>query len=256
VNHPHEQRREEMQEQHLADIGELAGVISHEFTNFLNVLLLQVSVLEYQLPQHHRTDLAVLRKHGNTAAEVVGRFQDYRRSRASTEQEVHLNDIVTVVVNGFLSESPALLPLRLLDSETTPLSSPADTIPLRLTLSPQLPFLQGCPRQFQRLLRFLLSNAARAAAQQCGQVHVQTEATADRVQLRIEDSGANVSPEDVLHLFEPSHRAREGVESLELAACKLLVRRLGGAIQAESRPEGGLRIVVQWPVTARHSSKE
>ena len=67
--------------EHFAIIGELAGPLAHEITNFLNVILLQVSLLETILPEEQRADLLEIRRQGNRAAELVNRFQEQRRSR-------------------------------------------------------------------------------------------------------------------------------------------------------------------------------
>jgi signal transduction histidine kinase len=40
---------------------------------------------------------------------------------------------------------------------------------------------------------------------------------------------------------------QDGPAGLELAAARSLVRRLGGELRAESRPDGGARVVVDLP---------
>jgi signal transduction histidine kinase len=96
------------------------------------------------------------------------------------------------------------------------------------------------------LSRFLVSNALRAAGDE-GEVHVKTTLNNGGVRLEIEDSGGQVSEEELPYLFDPGHAQREGVEGLELAACRSLVRRLRGSLYAENRSEGGVRVVVELP---------
>jgi signal transduction histidine kinase len=64
----------------------------------------------------------------------------------------------------------------------------------------------------------------------------------------MEDNGPGVAPELLPRLFEPEVVGRPGTQGLELAACKGLVRRLHGKIQADNLPGGGVAIVVELPV--------
>jgi len=48
-------------------------------------------------------------------------------------------------------------------------------------------------------------------------------------------------------LFDPNQKVRESACGLELAACRSIVRRLHGRIEARARPEGGLIVIVTLP---------
>ena len=74
---------------------------------------------------------------------------------------------------------------------------------------------------------------------------VRTERSAERVFLSIDDSGPSMPPELLAEFFELHVTGRRGTNNLELAACKTLVRRLQGKIQAANRAEGGLTIRVE-----------
>ena len=234
-----EQTQAEVREQErLANAGELAGVVSHEFTNFLNLLLLQVSVLEYQVPDEGRADLAEVRRQGNLAAELVRQFQQYRRGQVPSPRLVDLNAAVSCVAAELTEESLA------------------ESVPIRLNLTPELRPLRSTRPAVQRLLRFLIGNAMRAAAEaKTKQVAVRTLMGESKVVLEVEDSGAAVADEELPHVFDPLHEGREGVDVLELAACRSIVRRLDGSIRAERRLRGGgLRIIVELPVPTNGAS--
>ena len=63
----------------LADIGEAAGSIAHEFNNLLNALLLHVAVLELKLPPETHAGLHEVRRQATEAAALIHHFQNYRR---------------------------------------------------------------------------------------------------------------------------------------------------------------------------------
>jgi signal transduction histidine kinase len=219
-------RRQSREQERLANVGELAGVVSHEFTNFLNVLLLQVSMLELQLPASQRADLVELRRQGTVAADLVRQFMEYRHGLAQLVRPVELNEALGAVAK---------------EQEFTPGAE------LQLSLAPAPLYVTGARPALDRLLSFLLSNAARAAALGEGQVRVSTQRADGRILLQIEDDGPNVAAEGLPYYFDPLHPPREGVDVLELAACRALVRRQGGNIRAERRPGGGVRVIVEWP---------
>jgi C4-dicarboxylate-specific signal transduction histidine kinase len=132
-----------------------------------------------------------------------------------------------------LNESPAAAPSR------------AYGIEIRLDLAASLPTVLCSATELRHLLRLLLKNAAAVMTPGQGLIHVRTLRSGENVQLLVEDGGPAVAPERLPKLFEPTLVCREGVNSLELAACRSIVRRCKGKIEAENRPEGGVRIVVK-----------
>jgi signal transduction histidine kinase len=211
----------------LADFGELAGPVAHELNNFLNLVLLHVAVLEPEVPPGLRHELAEIRRQGASAGALVKQLQQSPR-RPPVWQPVDLNRVVRqVVAAGRLAPGGAAV---------------------QLALAPVLPPVLGSVTDVERLVTFLLTNAAAAAAG--GSVHLRTEAAADKVVLRVEDTGPAVAAETLHRLFEPGHAGREGTSSLELAACERLARRLRGRIWGESRAEGGLVVTVELPAHA------
>ena len=63
----------------LADVAETAAPLTHEFNNFLNVLLLQITSLRTALPEDVRAELEQVGQQGRTAAALVRAWQRYRQ---------------------------------------------------------------------------------------------------------------------------------------------------------------------------------
>jgi signal transduction histidine kinase len=228
-----------------ANLGALASPITHELNNFLNVVLLQVAVLEQDLPPKRRGELTAIRQQGRGVADLVRQWQQYRYRQQSSLQPVALNEVVRRVAEALSREQPGFGELGIA------LAPPGDAAPtgtgavwLRLDLAAGLPRVSGTDADVRRLVRFLILNAAAAITALPGLVTVRTAVSEGKVQLRVEDNGPAVEPEMLPQLFEPGVAAREGPNRLELAACKTLAhRRLQGGIHAESRPEGGVAMV-------------
>jgi signal transduction histidine kinase len=236
----------------LASAGELAGPLTHEFNNFLNIVLLHVALLETEIAEKLRSELIELRRQGAGMTGLVKQFQHYRRRLHLVPLPADVNHLVQEAVTALAGSPPDRaqgLVIKLPPSsriEITGLSRPA-SVPLDLALADDLPLIMGSPADIKRLCTFLLTNAAAAAGSVGGSVLLRTDFTDSHVFLRVEDTGPSVSP-DLLHqIFEPTTAGRPGTNSLELAACDTLVRRLQGRIRSENRPEGGVVVTVELP---------
>lgn len=239
-----QQLREAMVEsERLACVGEIAGPLAHEFTNFLNALLLKAAVLGHQLPGEHRSDLAEIRRQGLLANEAVCRFFQYRRNH-SGRRPVNVNQMVMEVAHEFERTSPVAMPIRVVPASSLPENGRQNTISLTLDLAPDVPLAQSAPADLRRLMRFLLTNAVRAAVHSGKGVMVETRNNGGRAILGIEDTGPTPTPADLLRLFDVSHPTREGVDALELAASWSIARRLNCEIRPEARSGCGLRLCV------------
>jgi signal transduction histidine kinase len=97
-------------------------------------------------------------------------------------------------------------------------------------------------------VRLLLSQALAATPPSAGPVTLRTGRGGEHVRLTVEDGGPSVPPEVLPHLFEPFITPRHGPSNLELAVCKMLVRRLQGRLEAVNRPGGGVAFLADLPV--------
>jgi len=237
----------------LANTGEMAGPLAHEFNNFLNIVLLHVALMEAQTPEKLRSELTELRRQAATVTSAVKQIQQYRRRRQSVQGLVEINELVSDTVRALTaapSEPNEQLLIKLPPSsriETAGLGRPV-AVPLKVVLVANLPRVLGSAADLKRLCVFLLTNAAVAAGSIGGSVAIRTESSNGNVLLRVEDDGPSVPSELLPHFFEPSTVGRGGTNSLELAACETLVRRLQGKIRVESRGERGVVVIVELPI--------
>ena len=214
-------------ERSLADLGELAGPLTHEMNNLLNTLTLHVAIWQQSGPKELAPDLQLIRERIAGVAKIIRRFQRRRHTRHTEAEPLDVNNSVRQA----LEEMPA---------------SP-DQATIVLELEPDLPLLRGNQADFRRLCRFLLSNAVRAVPPGGPAVTLRTSHTPDTVLLQVEDAGPSVPEELLPQVFETGGELREGMCCLELASCQSIVERMGGKIHAKSRPQGGLIVVATIP---------
>jgi signal transduction histidine kinase len=238
----------------LAKIGELIDPVAHEVNNFLNAALLHMAVMQSKLPADSRDDLSEIRRQGERLTEMIRQLQQYRRVERHDERPIDLNAAVCASVEEI---RPRTTPTdQRFNGQNWPCapgddlrSTTRNGVPVRLALAPKLPLITGATTDVQYLCSFLLKNAAGAAARNGGDILIRTEAASGNVTLQVNDTGPAIAPELLPRLFDPSVACRDGTNSLELAACKSLVKRLKGRIHGANRPGGGVSIPVDLPAT-------
>jgi PAS domain S-box-containing protein len=100
------------------------------------------------------------------------------------------------------------------------------------------------------LLKQCLVNLLRNAVESMpggGLVTVTSSRDADRVRVRVADSGRGVTSENLENMFSPFYKAEHCEYGLGLAMVKKVVDDFGGAVEAVGQPGGGCAITLHLP---------
>jgi C4-dicarboxylate-specific signal transduction histidine kinase len=238
-------------ERSLADVGELAGPLTHEVNDLLNNLTLHLAVIQHMAAGELTGELREVRRQITHVAALVAGWQR-RRRRQTAPEPVDVNEALW---DAFLElrAHPDELHVMGLQEVVPGQERVLDRGILGIVLdrANDLPSVIGNLADMRRLFRFLLSNAARSVPS--GGVHVWARTRmlpeSGHVEVTIEDSGSPVAADLLFGIFQAGHEPREGMDCLELAACRSIVRRLGGTMDAHLPPDGGLAIRVGFPAT-------
>ncbi len=117
---------------------------------------------------------------------------------------------------------------------------------LRTELSPETIYIEGDVFALGRVYRNLILNAIQATAPG-GLIVVATEARADRVQIRIYDTGCGIPPERLAAVFEDFVTTKRRGLGLGLAISRKIVEQLGGKISVASEVGKGTTFVLDFP---------
>jgi len=130
------------------------------------------------------------------------------------------------------------------------LQTPAETagVTLRAELGAEGTLVQGDVFALGRVYRNLLINAIQATAPG-GLVAIATEATGDRVQIRVYDTGCGIPPDRIGAIFEDFVTTKRRGLGLGLAISKKIVEQLGGQISVASEVGKGTTFVLDFPRT-------
>jgi signal transduction histidine kinase len=152
-------------------------------------------------------------------------------------KELDLNDIARHVIDLFQAEA---------DEKKISLCPQLCPSPVRAMLDPQ---------RIEQVVGNLVSNALRYIPES-GHIQISVEKNSAQALLTISDDGPGVPAEDVANIFmrfwrgDRSRSRASGGAGLGLAIARQLVEAQGGQIFAENRPEGGLKISIQFPLKA------
>jgi len=130
------------------------------------------------------------------------------------------------------------------------LQPPAETagVTLRAELGSGGALVQGDVFALGRVYRNLLINAIQATAPG-GLVAIATEATAERVQIRVYDTGCGIPPDRIGAIFDDFVTTKRRGLGLGLAISKKIIEQLGGQISVASEVGKGTTFVLDFPRT-------
>ena len=117
----------------------------------------------------------------------------------------------------------------------------------------QLPLVRADPGLLERVVANLGSNALRYAPAGTPP-HLTSSRLGDRVEIRVIDQGPGIPPEDWDRVFLPFQRLGDTDNTtgigLGLALSRGLTEAMGGSLDPEETPGGGLTMVVSLPAAA------
>jgi PAS domain S-box-containing protein len=230
-----------LNQERLKAVGELASGMAHDLNNSLNALRLRVELLtaEPSLSPQALDSLRLISRIVGDASSTIGRLQDFARRRHDRPIEtLNLNAIIrqsVEIARSTLEEKGALL---------------GRSIRVELEL-PSLPAVIGEPSEVRQIFLNLLLNA-QDAMPQGGTVRIGGRASEGAVAITVADEGQGIAPDHLDRIFDPFFTTKgERGTGLGLSTAYGAMQRLGGAISAANRPEGGAIFTLTFPTSSR-----
>ena len=217
----------------LSSLGLLTAGVAHEINNPLAGILNYLTLLERGKPERATHYLAQVRLGFERIRDIVGELLRFARPAPGRGTA----DLARVVERAVAMARYAE-PMRTVTVETQGLDVPLE--------------VPGDPGRLEQVLLNLLLNAGRAMAGG-GIVRVRAAGAGDWVELRVEDEGHGIAPEDLGRIFDPFF-SRSGGSGLGLAVSYGIIRAHGGSLAARNLPGGGAQFTVRLPRTSPAAS--
>ena len=127
-------------------------------------------------------------------------------------------------------------------------------ISLSTTVEDGLPDLEVDGQRIKEVLTNVLDNAIRYTPES-GTIQMSAVRIGAEIEIRIQDSGPGVEPQDLDKIFERFYRTEgsrnreEGGSGLGIAIARSIIERHNGRVWAESQPGHGLTIIIRLPIS-------
>ena len=220
----------------LASLGSLAAGVSHEILNPLNIITMSLHLMsdDPDTPPEITQELLVLQEQAERINKITQNILYFSRQRKPERSRLDLNEMVRRTLS--LIERELML----------------ENIEVELRLSEELAPILVDQDQLNQVLLNLLTNA-RDAMPDGGRLVVLTETVESLghqfVELRVEDTGTGIAPENIAKLFDPffTTKGESGGTGLGLSICHGIVEAHGGSLNGVNLPGGGAAFIMRLP---------
>jgi signal transduction histidine kinase len=236
VVHSHNQR--------LQSMNAFTSGLAHEIKNPLNAMALTSQYLK-QLMEHRRAqagtplceaheevekNLGVFREEMERVKTILADFLNFARPVKIVKEKILLKEILQHSVNVFQQELTG------------------KSIALDLHVGDDFSLIADKMR-LQQVFVNLIKNAMEAADGKGGRITVSAVRKRGMAEISFRDNGKGMTPEQMVHLFEPYFTTKAGGQGLGLPICKNIVESHGGNIQAASAPGEGATFTISLPIS-------
>ena len=224
-----------IQTERLAAMGQMIDGFAHELNNPLTAILGAVELLQATTPPEVGAGrkFELLKQQTKRAAEVVQNLLFFAQPPAPGQVPLNISDMVQ-------------RSLQLHEHSLKVNGIAVDFIP-----DPELPEVGGDPHQIMQVFLNLIINAEQAIREirPRGTLRVRLGKGGDKVWISFQDDGPGISPEALPKIFDPfftTKRPGRGT-GLGLSVAMAILKKYGGAIEAQAAPGGGSVFTVTLP---------
>ena len=204
----------------LMALGHLAAGVAHEIRNPLSSIKGLAKYFAERTPAGGEShELAqVMAKEADRLNRVVSELLELVKPAHLTLQRVDLNEVITHSLHLVSQDAQSR------------------EIQLQFTPNAALPAIQADPDRLTQVLLNLYLNAIHAIGHQ-GTVTVSaSESSADRVKIRVTDSGKGIEPDQLEAIFTKGFSTKGENRGVGLFLARQQIQNLGGDISVESEP--------------------
>jgi len=247
------QRERLVQTERVAAWRELARRLAHELKNPLFPLQLTVEnlVRSRELPADEfdevfRESTQTLGMEIANLKTIIGRFSDFSKMPRPQLERIDAKDAIERV--RALYETTGALASQ----ATSPDRQPAKIL-FEINLAAEPMPLDADPELLHRALSNLVLNAMDAMPDG-GTLTIAAKPRADKVEIRVADTGAGMTPEECERLFTPYYTTKEHGTGLGLAIVQSVIADHAGTIAVESGMGSGATFVITLPLATETKS--
>jgi signal transduction histidine kinase len=233
--------KELAQKERLASLGQASAEFVHDLGNPLTIVWGYVQLLAKKLEQSEKEngakatsakELQIIEQNVRLCRELLTMWQSYGSEEAAPHKAISICSIVREVVKG-------VGPMAVQNG-----------IELKGDISEDPCTLMGNSVQMTRAIQNVIINAVQAASESKGRVTVSCVRKDFYVDVRVEDTGQGIGPEQLTKIFDPYFTTKQGKSGtgLGLYITKKVVEDHNGSIKVDSTPHVGTSFTIRLPL--------
>jgi nitrogen fixation/metabolism regulation signal transduction histidine kinase len=233
-----------LQAQRQAAWGEVARRLAHEIRNPLTPIQLSAERMRRKLmrglgaPEAELLDRSThtIVQQVEAMKQMVAAFSEYAKAPEMNVSEFDLAAMVRQVADLYHAQEPR--------------------VAFGLSLDPKATLLEADPGRIRQLLNNLLTNALEALdGRENPVIMIETQRAGESVTLAVVDNGPGFQVGLLEQAFDPYVTTKPKGTGLGLAIVRRIVEEHGGTVEVDNAPQGGARVRVTLPATAREARR-
>jgi signal transduction histidine kinase len=236
--------KELAQKERLASLGQASAEFVHDLGNPLTIVWGYVQLLAKKLEQSEKEnaskassskELQIIEQNVRLCRELLTMWQSYGSEEAAPHKPISICGIVREVVKGV---SPMAV---------------QNGVELKGNMCDDPCTLPGNSVQMTRAIQNVIINAVQAASENKGRVTVTCVRKEFYVDVRVEDTGPGIGPEQLAKIFDPYFTTKQGKSGtgLGLYITKKVVEDHNGSIKVDSTPAMGTNFTIRLPLSEK-----
>jgi len=228
-------RKQLLEAERMAAIGEAATMIGHDIRNPLQVIFNALYLAMKKIDMMH---VSLEEKNQlKNLLETIHMQADY-----INKMILDLQDFTGEVTPGIIE-----LDLHELLNETLSLITIPEKIDVIINVEKDFPKISGDPILMKRVLINLIKNAIEAIPEE-GKIRIYATVKGDNAIIEVEDTGIGIPKERINEIFRPFFTTKPKGLGLGLAVCKKLIEAQGGKISVKSKIGKGTKFFILIPI--------
>ena len=234
--------KELAQKERLASLGQASAEFVHDLGNPLTIVWGYVQLLAKKLEHQENgnsdknatsvKELNIIEQNVRLCRELLTMWQSYGSVEASPHKPLSVSEIVREVVKG-------IGPMAVQNG-----------VEFNCDICEDPCTLIGDSVQITRAIQNVMINALQASAEKKKPINVNCERKDFYVDVRVEDAGYGITPEQMSKIFDPYFTTKQGKSGtgLGLYITKKVVEDHNGSIKVDSTPQVGTTFTIRLPL--------
>lgn len=223
--------REIIRSEKLAAFGHVTAGMAHEIRNPLNSINLfaQILLSAAELNDEHRNYINRITHEVDRIDSILVKMLASSRSEDKNKENVDVTKIIEAVVRSAQHQINA------------------QKINLDIDLADEVPLFNADPLEIEQIFTNLISNALYEMPNG-GRLAVSLMADAEKLSIRIADTGPGIPRGNLDRIFDPFFTTKEKGTGFGLSVVLRIVNGYGGTIKAENLTDGGACFSIELPL--------